>query len=109
MKTLRIACLASAAFLVNAARAEERAVADPTALAAVDAMIAFCSKTDPASAARYQEQLQLIAPNATEGELAKVRDTDEYRTARASSEELVAKTNAHDAREACSRALAQSG
>ena len=115
MKTLRMALLAAAAFLVSAARAEERAaraeeraVADPTALAVVDAMIAFCSKTDPASAARYQEQLQLVAPNATEDALAKVRDTDAYRVARTSSDELAAKADPHDASEACSLALAQS-
>ncbi len=107
MKILRVACLASAMAFSSAARADEPKVPDPRALATVDAMITFCAKADPASAARYGEQIQAIAPNATEDALAKVRGMDEYRKARAAADAVVAQADPRDASQACTQALAQ--
>ena len=78
---------------------------DPRALGTAEAIVSYCAKIDPSAAAKYQQHVKLIAKNASEEVLAKVRQSSEYQQARDTVDESVGKLDERDAKRACSASL----
>jgi hypothetical protein len=90
--------------LAKAAVANEPAP-DARALGITEAIVSYCSKVDPASAAHYKERIRLVADNASEEKLARLRQSEEYQRAHASVDEFVAKVDEHNSRKVCAESL----
>jgi len=78
---------------------------DPRALGTAEAIVSYCAKIDPSAAAKYQQHVKLIAKNASEEVLAKVRQSSEYQQARDTVDESVGKLDEREAKRACSASL----
>lgn len=50
-------------------------------LGMLESTMAFCAQSDPAAAPKYRAQVQSMLRGRPEAEVAKARDTSEYRTA----------------------------
>jgi hypothetical protein len=50
-------------------------------LGMLEGTMAFCAQSDPAAAAKYQSQVQSMLRGRPEAEVAKARETSEYRAA----------------------------
>jgi hypothetical protein len=70
-------------------------------LATVDTVLEHCAKLIPSSADLFREHVKLMTHGISEEMLAKLRSSDEYRTARDSIVESLAKTGDEDAKQAC--------
>ena len=79
---------------------------DPHTLAITEAILSYCTKVDPAAAARYQEKVKQLVQGASDEALAKVRSSDEYQRARASLDDFVSKVDEHNAKRVCTNDLA---
>jgi hypothetical protein len=90
--------------LARAAVADEP-TPDARALGITEAIVGYCSKVDPSSAAVYRERIRMVAENASEEQLAKLRQSDEYQRAHASVDEFVAKVDEHNSRKVCAESL----
>ena len=78
---------------------------DPRALGTAEAIVSYCAIIDPSAAAKYQQHVKLIAKNASEEVLAKVRQSSEYQQARDTVDESVGKLDEREAKRACSASL----
>ncbi len=95
------------AFLVPAfADAPKAAGPDPRALGLADAMLEYCTKAYPESADKYRLQVARLSRGARPETLAKLRSSDEYRSARSSEDDFVSKVDPHNAKRVCARSLA---
>ncbi len=75
--------------------------------ATVEVILEHCAKLIPASADRYREHAKLLAQGASEETLAKLRKSEEYRAARDSTLESLAKVDEQVAKKSCEQHLAQ--
>jgi hypothetical protein len=80
---------------------------DPRALGTTEAILNYCAKEDPADADKYRAQEKLLAGSATQEELEKLRNSDEYRQAYDSVTDFTAKVDKHNAKRVCSESLNQ--
>jgi hypothetical protein len=87
------------------AHADESAF-DGRVLAATEAVLDYCAKIDPSAADQYRQQLKVMLHGATDEVLAKARDTDDYKQARAAAEDSLSKLDENDAKETCSQSAA---
>jgi hypothetical protein len=106
MSGFRVALIVSAIALSSIAYAEEPAP-NAQVLGTVEALLGFCAKADPASAAQYREQLKQLTQGSTEKALAEARKKDEYRQGHALVDESVAKIDQAHAKKVCSESLAE--
>ena len=71
-----------------------------------DALLDYCTKADPSSVAKLQDRIKEFSQGVNDLELAKMRNTDEYRQANGAEHDLLNKIQPRNARSACARALA---
>jgi len=88
--------------------AEFKEAPDPHALGMTEAVFDYCAKADPKGAAKVRARLKRLVQGASRETLAKVRKSDEYRKARSSVEDFVAKVDERNASRVCSGPLAAS-
>jgi hypothetical protein len=100
MKTKSLPVAIFSLLLGQAAMADQ-AVPDARALGITEAVVSYCSKVDPKATAHYQERIRLLANGASEEQLARLRQSDEYQKAHASVDDFVAKVDEHNARKVC--------
>jgi hypothetical protein len=79
MKIYHALCLGAAIALTQFALAELPIPNDE--LGQKESMLDFCSKANPQSAAKYKERGKALVGNASEKDLAKARDSGEYKDA----------------------------
>src|SRR5580700_9392591 len=70
---------------------------NPRMLGMTEAMFDYCTKTDPKGAAKVHARLKQLVQGASRETLAEVRKSDEYRKARSSGEDFVAKVDERNA------------
>jgi hypothetical protein len=75
---------------------------NPRMLGMTEAMFDYCAKADPKGAARVHARLKRLVQGASRETLAEVRKSDEYRRARSSVEDFVAKVDERNASRVCS-------
>jgi hypothetical protein len=75
---------------------------NPRMLGVTEAMFDYCAKADPKGAAKVHARLKRLVQGASKETLAEVRKSDEYRKARSSVEEFVAKIDERNAPRVCS-------
>ena len=80
---------------------------DARALGTTEAILNYCSKADPADADKYRAQDKLLIGTASQEELDKVRNSDEYRQAYDSVADFAAKVDEHNAKRVCSESVNQ--
>jgi hypothetical protein len=97
--TLTLTCAAVLPLLAHA----DESTFDGRVLGATEAVLDYCAKIDPSSADQYRQQLKLMLHGATDEVLAKARDTDDYKQARATAEDSLSKLDEKDAKETCSQ------
>lgn len=102
-KALGLTCLA-AALAAPAAAAEP--VPSGLALGTVEALLQYCARVDPASAARYQQLGQLLAQGADEESLAAVRQSEDYRQSYDATTEQVREVGDEATRQTCAQSAA---
>lgn len=100
--TLTLTCAAVLPLLAHA----DESTFDGRVLGATEAVLDYCAKIDPSSADQYRQQLKLMLHGATDEVLAKARDTDDYKQARATAEDSLSKLDEKDAKETCSQSAA---
>ena len=79
---------------------------DPHALGMTEAVFDYCAKADPKGAAKLRARLKRLVQGASRETLAKVRKSDEYRKARSSVDDFLAKVDERNASRVCSGPLA---
>ena len=99
MKLHRIVCLCAAIVLPQVSWAELTFTG--TALATVQATIDFCAQTQAHDAKRFQEYSALLVRDASQEELAKIRDTSEYKAAYELISDELAKVTKEHAKASC--------
>jgi hypothetical protein len=75
---------------------------NPRMLGMTEAMFEYCAKADPKGAVKVHARLKRLVQGASQETLAEVRKSDEYRKARSSVENFVAKVDARNASRVCS-------
>ncbi len=81
---------------------------NPRMLGMTEAVFDYCAKADPKGAAKVHARLKRLVQGASREALAEVRKSDEYRKARSSVEDFVAKVDERNASRVCSGPLAAS-
>jgi hypothetical protein len=81
---------------------------NPRMLGMTEAVFDYCAKADPKDAAKVHERLKRLVQGASSETLAAVRKSDEYRKARSSVDDFVAKVDERNARRLCSGPVAAS-
>ena len=71
-----------------------------------DAILDYCTKADPSSVAKLQERINQYSQGVSDADLAKMRNTDEYRKANGAEHDFLDKTQARYAKSVCARAPA---
>jgi hypothetical protein len=79
---------------------------DPRLLGMTEAVFDYCAKADPKGAAKIHARLKRLVQGASRETLAEVRKSDEYRKARGSVEDFVAKVDERNVSRVCSGPLA---
>ena len=79
---------------------------NPRMLGMTEAMFEYCAKADPKGAAKVHARLKRLVQGASKETLAAVRKSDEYRKARGSVEDFVAKVDERNVSRVCSGPLA---
>lgn len=82
---------------------------DATNLAQFEALIEYCVMNHPQSAAKYKELGKLLIANFSEAEIAAIRKSPEYLSARESVDETLGRAPKKQAPEACTSALGVNG
>jgi hypothetical protein len=75
---------------------------DPRLLGMTEAVFDYCAKADPKGAAKIHARLKRLVQGASRETLAEVRKSDEYRKARGSVEDFVAKVDERNVSRVCS-------
>ena len=105
-RTVLIALLALGWSGVVLAAQPKAQAPDPHALGMTEAVLDYCAKADPKGAAKVRARLKQLVQGASKETLAKVRKSDEYRNARSSMGDFVAKVDERNASRVCSGPLA---
>ena len=105
-RTVLIAILALGWSGVALAAECEPQAPDPHALGMTEAVFDYCAKADPKGAAKLRARLKRLVQGASRETLAKVRKSDEYRKARSSVDDFLAKVDERNASRVCSGPLA---
>ena len=71
-----------------------------------DAILDYCTKADPSSVPNLQERIKQFSQGVSDADLAKMRNTDEYRKANGAEHDFLDKTQARYAKSVCARAPA---
>ncbi len=85
------------------------AVPDARALGVAEAMLGYCTKADPAAAAKQREWIKQLVGDASRKTLVEVRQSAEYRKAYDSETGFIAKVESHNIRRLCSEAFSVHG
>jgi hypothetical protein len=105
-RTVLIALLALGCSGVALAAQSKAQAPDPRALGMTEAVFDYCAKADPKGAAKVFARLKRLTQGASTETLAEVRKSDQYRKARSSVDDFVAKVNERNASRVCSGPLA---
>jgi len=105
-RTVLIALLALGWSGVALADQPKAQAPDPHALGMTEAVFDYCAKADPKGAAKVRARLKGLVQGASRETLAKVRKSDEYRKARSSVDDFLAKVDERNASRVCSGPLA---
>lgn len=103
MKIHRILCLCAAITLPQLALAERPFTNQ--SLGTTQSTVDFCARINPGAASKYHEQAGLLVQGVPEQEVAKVRDSDEYKEAYAKASASLGEVAKKDAEEACNSFL----
>lgn len=76
---------------------------DARMLGTTEAILDYCAKVDPAGADAFHSRARMVAQGASEESLQKVRNSDDYRQARDTTEESLAKVDQDDAVKVCAQ------
>jgi hypothetical protein len=101
--TLTLIC--AAALVPLFAHADEATV-EGRVIGAAEAVIDYCAKIDPKAADQYRQQFKLMIKGASDAALAKIRDSEDYKQARAAAEDSLSKLDEKDAKQTCSQSAA---
>jgi len=107
-RTVLIALLALGWSGVALAAQSKAQAPDPHTLGMTEAVFDYCAKADPKDAAKVAARLKRLVQGASSETLAAVRKSDEYRKARSSVDDFVAKVDERNARRLCSGPVAAS-
>jgi hypothetical protein len=88
------------------ALAAEPARPSGQALGMVEGILGKCAQVDPADAARYRQQVQLVTQGASAKVVAEVRRSDEYQQSYDAVTESLSQVSDEDAIKACTHSLA---
>ena len=77
-----------------------------SSLGRADAILDYCTKADPSSVEKLQDRIKQYSQGASDPELAKMRNMDEYRKANGAEHDFLAKVEPRYARSVCARAPA---
>jgi hypothetical protein len=103
---LMMTCAAAVLPLLVQADEPSAPSVDGRVLGAAEAVIDYCAKLDPASAERYRQQFKSMIKGANEEALAKVRSSEDYKEARATTEDSLGKLDESSAKQTCSQPAA---
>jgi hypothetical protein len=78
---------------------------DARQLGVTESLLTYCSKVDPPSAGAYRAKIKQLVQGTSEETLVKVRNSDEYRQARASLDDFVSNVNERNAKRMCTNGL----
>jgi hypothetical protein len=78
-------------------------VLDPRTLGLAEAVLDYCTKAVPNSAAKQKERVEQMSQGVSPGVLAQLRRTREYRQAFEAEADFAAKVDQRNARSFCSR------
>jgi len=78
---------------------------DARQLGVAESLLTYCSKVDPPTADAYRARIKQLVQGTSEETLVKVRNSDEYRQARASLEDFVSNVNERNAKRMCTNGL----
>jgi len=78
---------------------------DARQLGVAESLLTYCSKVDPPTADAYRTRIKQLVQGTSEETLVKVRNSDEYRQARASLEDFVSNVNERNAKRMCTNGL----
>jgi hypothetical protein len=98
-----LACCGPAALTL--AQADGQAP-DARALGIAEAVLDYCAKVDPSSAARVRERIKRLTAGASHEALARVRNSDDYHRAHDSEGNFLGKVDAKNAKRVCFRTVA---
>ena len=106
-KTRSFALLLCGVMSVPCLSQTETEAPDPRALGTTEAILNYCAKEDPADADKYRAQEKLLTGSASQEQLDKLRNSDEYRQAYDSVTDFTDKVDKHNAKRVCSESLKQ--
>jgi hypothetical protein len=78
---------------------------DARQLGVTESLLTYCSKVDPPTASAYRAKIKQLVQGTSEETLVKVRNSDEYRKARASLDDFVSNVNERNAKRMCTNGL----
>ena len=81
---------------------------NPRMLGVTEAVFDYCAKADPKGAVKVRARLKRLVQGASREALAEVRKSDEYRKARSSVDDFLAKVDERNASRMCSGPVAAS-
>ena len=99
MKIYRTLCLGAAIALPQLAQADLPIPAK--ALGQIEGTLDFCSQLNPKAAAKYKERGKMLVGNASEKDLAKARNSGEYKDSYNWIGDELRKVSKDDAAKAC--------
>ena len=102
-RALAVGCIVLVSPFANA----DEQKPDPKVLALSEAVLAYCAKAAPSTAAQYRDKLRQVTKGASEQTLADLRNTEAYRNSRETMDAFLAKVDEHNAEKVCSRKPAQ--
>jgi hypothetical protein len=106
MKLSRVLSSCAVLMVAQVALAGEPARPGGQALGTVDGILSKCAQVDPADAARYRQQVELVTQGVSAKVVAEVRRTDEYQQSYDAITESLSQVSEEDAVKACTHSLA---
>jgi hypothetical protein len=103
---VEIALLACCGLAAPTLAQAEGQAPDARALGIAEAVLSYCTKVDPSSAAKVRERIKLLTAGASQQALAKVRNSGDYRRAHDSEDNFLSKVDPKNARRVCSGTVA---
>jgi hypothetical protein len=78
---------------------------DARQLGVTESLLTYCSRVDPPTAGAYRARIKQLVQGTSEETLVNVRNSDEYRQARASLDDFVSNVNERNAKRMCTNGL----
>jgi len=100
-----VAVLACAWIAAPASVFADAPAPDARQLGVTESLLTYCSKVDPPTADAYRAKIKQLVEGKSQETLVKVRNSDEYRKARASLDAFVSNVNQRNARRMCTNGL----